>query len=76
MAFHVFENPFFWSKPGRSEMLLKRAHPCPVGSFFVEMNLLFNPIQISLFSFSGIQFQAYGIVDTIKEYLGFRAHFY
>ena len=54
----------------RSEMLLPRTRPCPVGVFFVEKNVLIDPIQISLFSFIGTLFQAKGITDSIEKFLG------
>ena len=57
-------------QPGRAEMLLPQTRPCPVGVFFVEKNVLFDPIQISLFSFIGILFQAQGIADSIEKLFG------
>ncbi len=38
--------------------------------FIVEKNVLFDPIQISLFSFIGIPFQAQGIAGSIEGVLG------
>jgi len=52
------------SQVGQKCLYLGCAHI--LGVFLVvEKNILFDPIQISLFSFVGILFQAQGIADSI-----------
>jgi hypothetical protein len=64
-----------YSQLGQKCIYLRCAHTLWV-FFVVEKYVLFDPNQISPFSFIGILFQSNGIADSIEEFFGFCVHRY